>query len=298
MPQCPSCKAPYEIGQRYCDQCDSYLLGLEEGDYFCPQCGIRVATQQEICHKCNTSLLGITEAPTALSETPAEALPEPPPSPVQQVLPPSPGTTVPSWALGALIGAGALIVILLLILLFRKGPAPKVAEAPPPPVTTAPAPAVTPAPPAKEPAAPTAAAPATPAVQPEPPSTPAPAPEASLADQVRETLGNLRDAQLKSDIILFLSFYSSLYPSLYKKRQQTLSYWEDFNFMDLSFILDEVKPLGPDSAQAKVTWTMQVQNRDTKAFDSYTQVYEVLFAKELGKWRIRTIKNLTTEEEE
>jgi len=54
--------------------------------------------------------------------------------------------------------------------------------------------------------------------------------------------------------------------------------------------------MGPDNAMARVTWTMQVQNRKSRQFDSFTQVYQVILAKELGKWRIRTINDLTDEE--
>ena len=284
MPQCPTCQAQYEVGRRYCEQCDSYLLNAEEGDYFCPECGIRVASHQEVCHKCHSNLVGISAAPTPASETPSPAAPEPPPSQAQQV-PPSPAEPVLfPWALGALIGAGVLIVILLLVLLFRQGPTPtKVAEAPPPEATTSTAPATLPASSAQEPAAPAAAT---------------PTPEASLSDQVRETLRNLREAQLKNDIILFMSCYSYLYPSLDGKRKKTLSYWKDFHYMDLDFILDEVKPMGADSALARVTWTMQVQNRESQQFDSFTQVFEVMLAKELGKWRIRSIKDLTYGEDQ
>ena len=296
MPQCPTCKTHYEVGQRYCEQCDSYLLNPEEGDYFCPECGIRVASQQELCHKCSTSLLGITAAPTPVLGTPSPAAPKVPPSQVQEVPPYAPGPGLPPWALGALIGAGVLIVILFLILLFRKGPAPKkVAQALPPKAVTTAAPTKPPAPAAKEPAAPVAPKPVTP---PAAPPAATPAPEAALADQVRETLGNLRDAQLWNDIVLFMSCYSSLYPSLDKKRQQTLAYWKDFNYLDLNFILNDVKPLGPDSALARVTWTMQVENRKSQQVDSFTQVFEVGLAKELGNWRIRSIKDLTYEQEE
>jgi hypothetical protein len=267
LPQCPACKAPYEVGQRYCGLCDSYLLHPEEGDYFCPQCGIRVAPGQEICHKCSAKLPETPAPPTPTPETPSPPGSEPPPAaPPTPSPPPWPG--LPLWALGALIAAGFLIIILLGLLLRQGLAPPRVAEKPP--IEAAPAVA--------EPALPPAAA---------------PAPKASLADEVRQTLNNLREAQLKNDIILFMSCYSYLYPSLDKKREQTLSYWKDFKFLDLNFILNEVKPLGPDNAWARVTWTMQIQNRE---FDSFTQVYKVVLAKELGQWRVRSIQDMTHED--
>jgi hypothetical protein len=98
MPQCPTCKAQYEIGQRYCETCESYLLNPEEGDYFCPQCGIRVAPQQEVCHKCNA----------ALGDTAPAAGPLDPPGarPAGARTTPFPGGTGPSAPRAAPVGAG------------------------------------------------------------------------------------------------------------------------------------------------------------------------------------------------
>lgn len=284
MPQCPSCKAPYELGQRYCDQCDSYLLHPEEGDYFCPQCGIRVAPNQEICHKCNAKLpKTAAAAPPQEQETPVPPASEPPPPEAPPTPIPPPNRGLPPWGLAVLIGAGFLLIIILGLYL-RMGTAPReVAQKPPPQPAATPAPA--------EPAAPAAEKPA-------PPAAPAPTPEVSLADEVRETLSTLREAQLKNDIILFMSCYSYLYPSLDKKRETTLEYWKDFKFLDLNFVIDDVKPLGPDNALARVTWTMQIQNRQSQDFDSFTQVYRVVLAKELGKWRVRSIKDMTYEDSE
>jgi hypothetical protein len=298
MPQCPTCKAQYEIGQRYCETCESYLLNPEEGDYFCPQCGIRVAPQQEVCHKCNAALGDTAPAAAAAPSTrpePAQPAPEPPHSLGGQVPPPR---GLPLWVPGALIAAGFIILILLAVIFTRPSPkAPPVAETPSPPV------AVTPPPPATVTPPPQAAAPSTPAATtpvPKPEAspttteaTPAPSREESMKEEVRETLKNLRKAQLEEDIILFMSCYSYIYPSLDKKRKQTLDYWKNFRFMDLEFSLDEIKPLGPESLLAHVTWSMQVQNRRNQEFDSSTQIFEVAMGKELGAWRIRSLKDVT-----
>jgi hypothetical protein len=66
----------------------------------------------------------------------------------------------------------------------------------------------------------------------------------------------------------------------------------------MNFVLEDVKPMGPDNAMAHVTWTMQIQNRKSSQFDSFTQDYKVILAKELGKWRIRAINDLTDEDSE
>jgi hypothetical protein len=205
---------------------------------------------------------------------------------------------------GALIAAGFVILILLAVIFIRPSPkAPPVAETPAPPAAvtppspaavTPPAPAATPA----TPALPVLPPATTPAAKPESTpttteATPAPSREETMKEEVRETLKNLRKAQLEGDIILFMSCYSYLYPSLDKKRKQTLDYWKNYRFLDLEFSLDEIKPLGPESLLAHITWSMQVQNRRNHEFDSSTQIFEVAMGKELGSWRIRSLKDVT-----
>ena len=308
MPQCPTCKTTYELGQRYCQNCESYLLDLEKGDYFCPQCGIRVAPNQEVCHKCNASLSEPGKTAAGPAPEAATSRPAPPPSgPPPHLGEPMPAPkSLPLWVPGTLIAAGFVIVILLAVIFTRPGekatPVSETATTPAPvtaPTATTPSPptAVTPTPQA---AAPPAAGTA-PAEKPEaaasPETTPPRSREEVMKEEVRETLNNLKKSQLNQDIILFMSCYSYLYPSLDQKRKQTLSYWSNFRFMDLEFSLDEIKPLGPESLLAHVTWNMQVQNRRTHEFRSSTQVFEVAFGKELGVWRIRSLKDVTDEEE-
>ncbi|MGQ9689568.1 MAG: double zinc ribbon domain-containing protein [Desulfobaccales bacterium] len=311
MPQCPTCKTPYELGQRYCQTCESYLLDLEKGDYFCPQCGIRVAPGQEVCHKCNASLVEPAAAPAGA----APAAPTSGPAPTPSGPPPHLGETMPPprslplWVPGTLIAAGFIIVILLAVIFSRPGEkATTVAE---PPTTSAPA--TTPGPTAITPSQPSAVTPTPQATTPpaagttpvEKPAaaistetTPPRSREEIMKEEVRETLNNLKKAQINQDIILFMSCYSYLYPSLDKKRKQTLAYWSNFRYLDLEFSLDEIKPLGPDSLLAHVTWNMQVQNRKSHEFQSSTQIFEVALGKELGVWRIRSLKDVSDYEEE
>ena len=163
MSQCPICNAATWIGQRYCSTCDSYLPNPEEEDHFCPQCGIRVAPQQELCHKCNASL---PEMVGASFQTMTRA------------------RRLPPWVPGIFIGTGLVIMVLLLVFLFNKGPGPpqlmvpqpsppasgQTPAIPPPKVETAPSAPMAPA--AREPAVPSL--PATPS----PPkvTTPTPSP--------------------------------------------------------------------------------------------------------------------------
>jgi len=184
---------------------------------------------------------------------------------------------MPSWLLGVLVGAGILVLILL-ILLFTRGTT-KPPPLPPPPKVEAPAPA----PPA---ATATPSAPATPA-----PESAAPA-EAMLKEQLQKELSILRDAQLRKDIVLFMSIYSLTYPELDDKRNSTLKAWQTYDFTNLVFTVDKNQSIDADNAIALVTWYMDTKNRQTQELSSSSQTFQVRFAKELGKWRIRSLEEV------
>jgi Double zinc ribbon len=279
MPQCPHCQVPYEVGQRYCSTCGSFLMHPEQGDTFCPQCGVRVSPRQEFCHECDAPLKGGQVAPEAAGPAPETkaAAPE-----IKAAAPETaPGKVtpsgMPSWLIGLLVGSGILILILL-ILLFTRG------------MSTAPAPvpapkAETPAPvPPAEPPAPSQSA--TPAPEPAAPA------EAGLQEQLQKELSILREAQLRKNIVQFMSIYSLTFPGLDDKRARTLKSWDRFDFTNLVFTIDKIQPIDPDNAIAWVTWYMDTKNRRTHNLASSSQVFQVRFAKELGKWRIRSLEEV------
>ena len=272
MPQCPHCQVPYEVGQRYCSTCGSFLLHPEQGDTFCPQCGVRVSPLQEFCHECDAPLKGAPAASETLGTALGTAAPTPEAAPAK--IPPS---GMPSWLLGVLVGAGILVIILL-ILLFTRG---TTKPPPPPPAPKVEAPA--PAPPA---ATATPTAPATPAPE------PAPSAEAILKEQLQKELSILREAQLRKDIVLFMSVYSLTYPELDEKRASTLKAWGRYDFNNLVFTVDKIQPIDPDNAIAEVTWYMDTKNLRTQELSSSSQIFQVRFAKEQGKWRIRSLEEL------
>jgi hypothetical protein len=173
------------------------------------------------------------------------------------------------------VGTG-IVIIILLILLFSRSTTPPAA---PPPVPKAEAPA--PAPPAPAPGTP--AAPAT---------EPAPTAAPELKEQLQNVLSTLREAQMRKDIVQFMSVYSVTYPQLDAKRADTLKAWENYDFTNLVFTVDKVQPLDPDNAIAWVTWYVDTRNRRNQELSSYTQTYQVRFAKEMGNWRIRSLEEV------
>ena len=273
MPQCPHCQVPYEVGQRYCSTCGSFLLHPEQGDTFCPQCGVRVSPRQEFCHECDAPLKGAHVAPEALGPPPEAVAPTSEAAPAKV-----PPTGFPSWLMGLLVGSGILILILL-ILLFTRGtstppaptPAPKLEAPAPAPSATTP----TPAPPEATPA-----------------PVPAPPVEETLKGQLQKEFSILREAQLHKDIVQFMSVYSLTFPGADDKRANTLKSWESYDFTNLVFTVDKIQPTDSDNVIAWVTWYIDTKNRRTQELSSSSQTYQVRLAKESGKWRIRALEEV------
>jgi predicted RNA-binding Zn-ribbon protein involved in translation (DUF1610 family) len=99
MPQCPICKAAVWLGHQYCSTCGNPLPPPEGVDYSCPQCGLPLATPQETCQKCNPPLTEITGVPI--------------------MVPPR------TWGsrfkiIGLIMGAGLIVVGLLMVFPFKK----------------------------------------------------------------------------------------------------------------------------------------------------------------------------------
>ena len=102
----------------------------------------------------------------------------------------------------------------------------------------------------------------------------------------------MREAQLHKDIVQFMSVYSLTYPGVDDKRANTLKSWERYDFTNLVFTVDKIQPIDSDNAIAWVTWYIDTKNRRTQELTSGSQTYQVRFAKELGKWRIRSLEEV------
>ena len=119
-----------------------------------------------------------------------------------------------------------------------------------------------------------------------------PRPQADLKEELQKELSILREAQLHKDIVQFMSVYSLTYPGLDDKRANTLKAWDRFDFTNLVFTVDKIQSIDPDNTIAWVTWYIDTKNRSTKEMASGSQTYQVRFAKELGKWRIRSLEEV------
>jgi hypothetical protein len=119
-------------------------------------------------------------------------------------------------------------------------------------------------------------------------------PEADLQQQLGQVLGTLREAQINKDIARFMDCYAAGFPGREEKRQEALKVWTEFDFTAMFFYLEEVQPAGSDTARAKVTWDLQVQDKHTQEVLTSSQTFQTEFVKEQGTWRIRSLQEIST----
>ncbi len=122
-----------------------------------------------------------------------------------------------------------------------------------------------------------------------PPSSASPT-EAEEIEKISNLLENIRKANLGKDIDLFISCYSKDFKDREGKKRSTLESWENFNFLDLTYVLG-THSLSGNVARARVEWLARFSPKSSGQPQESKTVLEVIFKKEDGVWKIGEIKS-------
>ncbi|MBM4273785.1 MAG: zinc ribbon domain-containing protein [Deltaproteobacteria bacterium] len=261
MPECPVCHQPYQEGLPICEMCGAITVSPPD---VCPRCGVRVAPAQMFCANCHAPLE--TANPLASSTL---RLPEPP-GRSRAIM------AHHLWIHGFLVALVLVTLISVGVSLLRR-------PSPPPggsPEETKPALAVSPSAPSLSPSAtekPSATIPS---------GTRETGP--NLKAQLEETLTELREASLHQDLNRFMGLYAPTFPRREHKRQETLKIWEAYQHIGLDYQINQIKVLDPSRAWARITWTVISREKNTGTIQNVARAYEVVFVRDLGKWRIQS----------
>jgi len=108
-------------------------------------------------------------------------------------------------------------------------------------------------------------------------------------EKIKGMIENIRQANLKKDIDLFLACYSTDFKGREGKRKATLDNWKKFDYLDLSYDLKNPSISG-DTAKAKVEWLIKIfRTTGGKPQESKT-ILDILLKKEEGGWKIKEVK--------
>ena len=117
-----------------------------------------------------------------------------------------------------------------------------------------------------------------------------PASKKGEAERVRSLFENIRQANLKKNIGLFMSCYSHDFEDKEGKRLAVLETWENLNYLDLSYHLKKQTITG-DTAEVRVEWLIRTSpNAGGQPQDTRT-VLNVSLSREEGNWKIKAIRS-------
>jgi hypothetical protein len=108
-------------------------------------------------------------------------------------------------------------------------------------------------------------------------------------EAVTGLLEQVRDAQLKKNIGLFLEAYSSSFPNLDKKKESILKTWEKYDYLDMHFSIENVQKPNANTIIAKVVWDITLEDVNSKKKSTLVRDYVVHFSHASGKWLIQEL---------
>ena len=108
-------------------------------------------------------------------------------------------------------------------------------------------------------------------------------------------LSQIREAQLKKDIHMFMEAYSPDFPELGQKRETTLIIWKKYTYVDSQFNLTDLQQENPLTIIGKVSWNIKAKDQGTGAMKDVKRSYLVTFSKQSGKWLIQNINKIENE---
>jgi rRNA maturation endonuclease Nob1 len=129
------------------------------------------------------------------------------------------------------------------------------------------------------------------------PPTPSSLPDASKPppgeiqeiENIKYLLENIRQANIRKDIDLFISCYASDFKDREGKKKTTLAHWKNFDYIDLLYDLKSSSISG-DMAKAKVEWLITIFPRTGGHRQESRTILDVTLKKEEDGWKIKEVK--------
>jgi ketosteroid isomerase-like protein len=110
------------------------------------------------------------------------------------------------------------------------------------------------------------------------------------AEKIRSLFENIRQANLKKNIGLFMSCYSRDFEDKEGKRIAILETWENFNYLDLSYHLKKQTITG-DTANVRVEWLIRASPKAGGQPQDTRSLLNVMLSREEGDWKIKAIQS-------
>ena len=107
--------------------------------------------------------------------------------------------------------------------------------------------------------------------------------------EVTGILEQIRKAQLNKDINLFLNAYSPNFPNIINKKENILKIWQQYNYLDMHFYVENIQKLNAHTIMARVAWDIRLVNVHSKKKSNLLKDYTIHFSDVSGKWLIQEL---------
>ena len=122
-----------------------------------------------------------------------------------------------------------------------------------------------------------------------PPQRPSMVKENQEIEKIKSLFENIKQANLKKNINLFMSCYSRDFNDREGKRLDALETWGLYNYHDLSYDLKE-QTISGDTANVRLEWMIQVSKKGGGKREDKRTLQDVTLKREDGSWKIKEVK--------
>jgi hypothetical protein len=112
-------------------------------------------------------------------------------------------------------------------------------------------------------------------------------------EEVTGILEQVRAAQLKKDINLLLNAYSPKFPDIDKKKASILKTWQQYDYLDMQFRVENIQKPDAHTIMAKVAWDITLEDVHSKKKSNLLKEYTIHFSDDSGKWLIQQLNQGT-----
>jgi hypothetical protein len=108
-------------------------------------------------------------------------------------------------------------------------------------------------------------------------------------EEVKGILEQIREAQLKKDITLFLNVYSPSFPNIDKKKESILKTWHRYNYLDMRFHIKDIQKPNSHTIVSRIAWDITFVNIRSKKKSTLVMDYTIHFSNVSGRWLIQEL---------
>jgi hypothetical protein len=123
------------------------------------------------------------------------------------------------------------------------------------------------------------------------PPTPPLMQSASLPEweQINGILEQIRTGQLKKDLQLIINAYSPDFPNMYQKKENILKTWQQYDFLEMHYNIENIQKLNDHTIIAKVVWDITLEDLRSRKKSNLLKEYTIHFSDVAGKWLIQEL---------